>query len=80
MMQCLIDANITSTVISDESDRCSGLDCRTYMKYSCVQDGQVVTYVYANLETKGHTDTDTDGTCASTIDTSYGMNYYVRVN
>lgn len=46
-----------------------------------VRNGIIVTYVYANLETVPHTSTDTDGTCpnAISIDTSYGMNYYLKV-
>lgn len=80
IMQCLIDSGITSTVIQDEKASCSGLDCRTYMKSTCVQNGQIATYVYANLETEGHTGTDTDSTCNATYDTLYGMNYWVRVN
>lgn len=81
IMQCLIDANITNTVIADENTTgCDGKHCHTYMKYSCEQDGQVITYVYANLEGEGHTGADTDGTCNEAIDGIYGMNYYVRVN
>lgn len=81
MMQCLIDAGLTNTVIEDEKHSCStGLNCRAYMKYTCVRYGRIETYVYANLETKSHTDQDTDETCHSNADTQYGMNYWVQVN
>lgn len=58
------------------STSCSGLDCHAYMKSSC----SGVTYLYANLETVGHTTADLDGTCAGNYDTSYGMNYIVKIN
>lgn len=80
VMQCLIDAGLTNTVIQDKQLTCGGLECRTYMKNTCSQDGRIVTYVYANLETVGHTDADTNGTCNNSYDTSYGMNYWVRIN
>ncbi len=53
--------------------------CRKYMKYSCMQGSAAVTYVYANLEGVAHTSTDTDGTCSAALDTTYGMNYFVKV-
>lgn len=80
MMQCLIDSGITSTVIQDEKVSCGGVNCRAYMKSTCLQNGQIVTYVFANLETVGHTGADTDTTCTPHYATSYGMNYWVRVN
>ena len=79
MMQCLIDAGLTTTSIRDKSLSCGGLSCRTYMKYTCVQSGQRVTHVFANLETGTHDGTETDGTCGSSLDSGYGMNYFVRI-
>ena len=52
-----------------------------YMKYSCVQGGQTVTYIYARLETSGSTtDVLNGGGCsASFVTTSpYLMNYFVK--
>ena len=82
-MNCLKNAGVVSTDIVDPSNAtsCSSGDftCHTYMKYTCSQGGQTVTYVYASLESVPHTDTDTDATCASTNDTLYGLNYFVKV-
>ena len=78
MMQCLINAGVASTPIQDDSVSCAGPSCRTYMKYSCYLAGKLVTYVYANLETRPNNNTMTDGTCAAGIDDVYGMNYFVK--
>lgn len=51
-----------------------------YMKYSCIQGGQTVSYIYARLEKLPVATNETDGTCAATLDTSYGMNYYVKAD
>jgi prepilin-type N-terminal cleavage/methylation domain-containing protein len=83
MNECLKTSGHLKSDIRDPQNvsSCSvgNLSCRKYMKYTCVQSSLVVTYVYANLETIGHTTTDTDGTCSGNVDTDYGMNYYVRV-
>lgn len=52
----------------------------TYMKYNCGTGDAEKVYVYAKLESLPQSSTATDGTCASTLDTSYGMNYYVEVH
>lgn len=82
-MHCLQNDNLTSATIIDPSGRAScatnTFTCHAYMKYTCTLNGDTVTYVYANLETVGHTDADTDGTCSPAADTNYGMNYYVEV-
>lgn len=80
MDQCLVDANITTSKITDTQITCSGLSCRAYMKYTCTQSGKVTTYVYANLETGTHDGTELNGTCNTGIATLYGMNYYVKVS
>jgi len=83
MMNCLKTKNVVTNDIIDPSGtvNCSSgnLDCHAYMKYSCTVSGDDVTFVYANLESAPHTSTDTDGTCATTIDTLYGMNYFVKI-
>lgn len=49
-----------------------------YMKYHCGSGATKRAFVYAKLETVPQSSTATDGTCSSTLDTSYGMNYYVE--
>lgn len=56
---------------------CSGATCHAYLKVTCA-DG--VTYLFANLELEPQSATATDSTCATTSDTLYGSNYFVRVN
>lgn len=79
--QCVVNGGTSTTKISDTMTVCNSgdLSCRAYMKYTCVQSGQTVTYVYANLEGGTHDGTEADGTCAPTTDTSFGMNYYVKI-
>ena len=76
---CLRSAGYTNNEILDPTGlkRCSGLglECYTYFKYSC----GLGTYVYAHLESLPQTSTDTDSTCNTTVDTNYGMNYFVKV-
>ena len=83
VMNCLINSGVTSATIVDPTGATScssgSTDCNAYMKYTCNQSGQVVTYFYANLDAGTHNGDETDDTCASGIDTSYGMNYYVKV-
>lgn len=79
MMQCLIDAGVTSSVIRDDSISCEGTSCRAYMKYTCTQSGQTVTYIFTNLETGTHNGTEANGTCYPALSTLYGMNYFVKI-
>lgn len=81
IMDCLIASDALKNAISSPSGAasCSGLGCDTYMKSTCIQSGRKVSYIYANLELVGHTSTDTDTTCSNAYDTSYGMNYFVKV-
>lgn len=82
VMDCLKNAGLTTSTIIDPSGftGCSGNTCHAYMKYTCVINGATVTYVYANLEMGTHDGTETNGTCGgATVDTNYGMNYYVKV-
>ena len=79
MAQCLIDAGFVSTEIIDPtggrtSTPTSGY---TYMKYHCGTPRKV--YIYAKLEGRPQSSTATDGTCCSTCDSSYGMNYYLQI-
>jgi len=81
--QCLIDAKVLSSVLNDpnSANGCLVLgggehECPHYMKYDC--SGGL--YLYANLESKPHSSIDTDQGCMTTLDSEYGMNYFLRVN
>ncbi len=83
MNDCLSTEGYLTAVIKDpqNTSNCTSgdLDCRKYAKYTCSQSGDIVTYVYANLETRAHTASDTDGTCGPDLDEDFGMNYYVKL-
>lgn len=51
----------------------------TYMKYHCGAGDQQHVYLYAKLESVPQSSTATDGTCSDGLDTSYGMNYVLKV-
>jgi prepilin-type N-terminal cleavage/methylation domain-containing protein len=78
IVQCLVVGKYLAAPPVDPSGQlsCSGLGCYTYMKASCAGG----TYVYAHLQSLPQVSTDTDGTCQPTWDTSYGINYWVRVD
>lgn len=80
---CLLTAKSLKVQLltPSKTNSCSAVNtsCDAYMKYTCTQSGRTVTYVYANLETVPRTATATDGTCDATIDSNYGMNYFVKV-
>lgn len=77
IMTCLTDGKYLTRALVDPSGSlsCSGVTCFTYMKASCAAG----TFVYAHLESLPQTTTDTDGTCQTTWDTGYGVNYVVQV-
>jgi prepilin-type N-terminal cleavage/methylation domain-containing protein len=81
--QCLIDGNYLAKQTRDPqaSKGCTGTapnqSCAQYIKSEC--GGTAGTYLFANLETIPHTSTDTDATCQAAFDTTYGMNYYVKL-
>ncbi len=86
MMQCLIDGGYVKQALNDPkaSSGCTTLsagppsqsDCFYYMKYECGG----ATWLYANLDSMPWSTTDTDSACVTTLDSSYGMNYYLRIN
>jgi general secretion pathway protein G len=84
IMQCLVDGKYLSAAVTDptgvESCGSLGTACHTYMKATCTTGSYPGTYLYANLDTLPQTATDTDATCYSAWDTSYGMNYVIKVN
>lgn len=78
---CLQEAGFIKNDIVDPtggttSTRATGY---AYMKYHCGSGATQRVYVYAKLETAPQDDLATDSTCNTTLDTSYGMNYYVQV-
>jgi len=81
--QCLVNGGYTPTEIIDPTGSRSGSNptntTYAYMKYSCIQNGVSTAYMYAKLETVSQSSTATDGTCNPSVDTSYGMNYFVKV-
>ena len=80
IMDCLVESGIASSAISDDKPHCGGLKCHAYMKYTCVQDGEVATYLYANLESRDHSSEYTASGCnGETVANLYGMNYYVKL-
>ncbi len=78
MSQCLVNQQLTGTQIIDPTGgtTSSSASGYSYMKYNCTQNGARVSYVYAKLESIPQSTTATDGTCCTTCDSSYGMNYY----
>jgi prepilin-type N-terminal cleavage/methylation domain-containing protein len=80
MAQCLIDSGVMKQEIIDPSGLRSGTTPtqRAYIKETCIQGGQKVTYLYANLETKPYSTTATDTTCDGSIDAANGMNYFIK--
>ncbi|MBC7869074.1 prepilin-type N-terminal cleavage/methylation domain-containing protein [Candidatus Saccharibacteria bacterium] len=84
--QCIVNGGYLSKTINDPQSvkSCTVVpdtspvenDCFMYMKYDCAGS----TYLYANLESMAHSSTDTNGSCMTTLDSSYGMNYSLKVN
>jgi len=80
IVQCIIDAKFLPEEIIDPtkgrySNYTSGY---AYMKYHCGSNPKRA-YIYAKLETVPQSSIATDGTCCDVCDSSYGMNYYLRV-
>jgi prepilin-type N-terminal cleavage/methylation domain-containing protein len=80
--QCLVDAGFLPQEIKDPSGNTTSSPTQrnAYMKYTCTQSGSSVTYIYAKLDGEDQDATATDGTCCTSCDSSYGMNYYVTVD
>lgn len=77
IMDCLKDGGYINNPIRDPSGmspNCNGLNCFKYMKYGC----GLGVFLYAHLESLPQTSTDTDTTCASTIDTADGVNFFIK--
>lgn len=78
---CLTAAGYTKSDIVDPTGGVTSAPTSgfAYMKYHCGSGAALRVYVYAKLETEPQSATATDGTCASTLDTGYGMNYYLQI-
>jgi prepilin-type N-terminal cleavage/methylation domain-containing protein len=78
--QCLVNQGYLSKNIIDPSGATqgSGNDVHAYFKTSC-DDG---TYLFANLESIPVEDVDPNGdpSCATWLDTGFGMDYYLKVD
>ena len=76
--ECLVANKYLSSNIVDPSGltSCSGADCHAYMVYDCGTSA----WLMANLETEPQNSTATDGKCASSWDTAYGINYLVQLH
>lgn len=79
---CLISKGYLNKALVDPSgsNACSGLSCYAYMKASCTAGTHKGTYLYAHISSMPQTSSDTDATCQPTWDTSYGVNYVLRVD
>lgn len=76
---CLINNNDLQKPLTDPSglSSCSGgATCHAYMKASCPAG----TWYFADLETLPQNSNFTDDKCQAAWDTSYGINYGVKVN
>lgn len=87
MAECLVEAGYLPQDIADPTGATSASASNkkhAYMKYGCVKDGRYVTYVFASLFSEprfidGPTNNLCDDGGLDTLDTSYGMNYWVKI-
>lgn len=83
IVDCLVNTGALRDAITSPTNAtsCTSGDqkCDAYQKTTCVQSGRTVSYLYANLESVAHSSTATDSTCDATLDSSYGINYYIKV-
>ncbi|HMO78544.1 MAG TPA: type II secretion system protein [Candidatus Paceibacterota bacterium] len=79
---CLLEEGfIPATIIDPSKNTVSDVvSNNAYMKYTCTESGRKTTYVYAKLAATDTTSTATDNTCCPTCDSSYGMNYYIKID
>lgn len=62
---------------------CNSNNGAGYMKYSCIQNGVTVSYIYTRLEASGNTnDVLNSGGCSASFvgNTTYRMNYFVKAD
>lgn len=86
--ESFIDPSGCTTLTSSAGSGLASPSCdssigRGYMKYSCVQNGETVTYVYTKLETGGNNeDVLNSGGCQASFvgNTTYQMNYFVKAD
>ena len=79
---CLLENGlITATIIDPSKNTVSDVtNNNAYMKYTCTENGRKTSYVYAKLAATAQSSTATDNTCCPTCDTTYGMNYYIKID
>lgn len=77
---CLVNAGYLPTRILDPNGDGGGAsptnNLYSYMKATCSSG----TFLYAKLETVAQSSTATNGTCESGADSSFGMNYWLKVD
>lgn len=78
---CLIASGHLSNDVIDPTGQVSSTPTTGYgyMYLACGSGDTQRAYAYAKLETEPQTSTATNGTCNDGFDTSYGMNYFVRI-
>lgn len=81
VMECLVNEGYLPSEIHDPIGRVEGNatasnDSHLYMKATCAEG----TYLYAKLEGKPQSTTATDDTCHAGADTSFGINYYIKID
>lgn len=76
LQDCLKNGGYINRTIEDPcfGKSCSGQTDFSYLKYSC----GLGNFLYAHMEAISLSDTATDGTCASSIDTNNNINYYIK--
>ncbi|AHB42069.1 hypothetical protein RAAC3_TM7C00001G0204 [Candidatus Saccharibacteria bacterium RAAC3_TM7_1] len=76
IMDCFKNGGYITKNVEDPcfNKTCSGQTKFTYLKYTCGMG----TFLYAHMEGIPLSDTATDGTCASGIDTTENVNYYIK--
>lgn len=79
---CLLENRMIPEIIIDPSKNTvsDAVSNNAYMKYSCTESNKKTSYIYAKLSSIPQSSTATDGTCCPTCDTSYGMNYFIKVD
>lgn len=81
---CLINGDFLDKKLQDPSgmDYCTVADgkCDAYIRISCVGASPKGQWIGARLSSLPPSTTATDETCRNTIDTSFGVNYLVKID
>lgn len=86
---CLYEGGYTGSEIIDPTGNdgvttggrpTSSNNLHAYMIARCIQDNNLVVYLYAKMETEPQSSSATNDTCVATWDSGYGMNYWVKID